>query len=329
MFKLSVVVPVYKVEDYLEKCLDSVYPQLTDECEVVLVDDGSPDNCGAICDAYREKHPERTTVVHQENKGIGGARNAGVNAAKGEFLFFIDSDDTVNPGAIRTVLDAVDKYNADITVFPLNVVDKDGKLCEIMADDFECGKVFDPRNIDKCIVGTPAIWNKVVRSSLFTKTGISFPPRVWYEDIRTTPKLIASAESIVYMDTPLHNYLRRDGSIMNNATLHRNTEIIDALDDLISWFKEKELYETYREALDYLIIDHVYVSTLVRIIKSAGTKHPLMKTFADYAKKNCNSFNTGKNRFISEVMPKNRRIVYKLLRKKMYFAVNLIFKIKK
>jgi len=328
MCKLSIIVPVYGVEAYLEKCLDSIYPQLTDECEVILVDDGSPDKCPEICDAYKEKYPHCTRVIHQENMGLGGARNSGIKVANGEFLFFIDSDDTITPNAISVIFAALEKYNCDITVFPLHIIAEDGSLIADLQDQFECHKVFDPKENTNVITGTPVAWNKITRASLFEKTGVEFPSRVWYEDIRTTPKLIAMANSIVYTDEPLYNYLRREGSIMNSAKLDRNSEIMDAMDDLLEYFTEKGLVEKYSAELEYLIIDHVLVSATVRLLKSGANKHPLIKEFYDYTKKKCAPLKKKSNPYIKTEMPQKRRLIYKLLKAKMYFAVRLIFKVK-
>ncbi|MBQ3527633.1 MAG: glycosyltransferase [Clostridia bacterium] len=328
MYKLSIIIPVYGVEEYLPKCLDSVYSQATSDCQIILVDDGSPDNCGNICEEYRARYPEHTTVIHQKNAGLGGARNTGINACDGEFLMFIDSDDTITSDAISTVLYGIEKYNADITVFPLKSIDEDGSLISVHTDVFEQNKVLYPQSSPELITGNPVAWNKIVRKSIFVDNGIEFPSRVWYEDIRTTPKLIACADTIVYLEKPLYNYLRREGSIMNSAKLDRNIEIVHALDDLKDWFLAKGLFSTYEKELEYLMLDHVFVSATVRILRADSKKHPLVSTFREYAEKNCPYFSGGENHYMSSVLPKNRRIIYKLLKKKLYFAVKLIFKIK-
>ena len=328
MYKLSIIIPVYGVEEYLPSCLDSIYPALTPECQVILVDDGSPDNCGAICEEYKARNPENTVVIHQANAGLGGARNTGIAAALGEFLMFVDSDDTLTSDAISEVLKALEKYDADITVFPVNSVAESGELIFVQKDDFETDTVLSPKENTRLITGSPISCNKVIRRTVLERSGVQFPSRVWYEDIRTTPKLIASADSVVYLEKPLYNYLRREGSIMNSARLDRNIEIIHALDDLKEWFSENGLFDAYKKELEYLMLDHVFISATVRILRADSKKHPLVNTFREYAEKNCPSFMGGENHYMSSVLPKNRKIIYKLLRKKLYFAVKLIFKIK-
>ena len=328
MHKLSIIIPVYGVEDYLPGCLDSVYSQITSQCQVILVDDGSPDRCGDICEEYKAKYPDCTMVIHQENAGLGGARNTGTNAADGEYLMFIDSDDTITSDAISTILEAIEKYGADITVFPLKSIAEDGSLIAVHTDPFEQNKLLKVKDNPCLITGNPVAWNKIVRRSVFVESGVEFPSRVWYEDIRTTPKLIASADTIVYLEKPLYNYLRREGSIMNSAKLDRNIEIVWALDDLKEWFSKKGLLSTYEKELEYLMLDHVFISATVRILRADSKNHPLIKTLREYAEKNCPAFKSGDNHYMINVIPKNRKIIYKLLKSKLYFAVKLIFKIK-
>jgi len=329
MDKLSLIVPIYGVEKYLPTCLDSIYSQIDDQCRVILVDDESPDRCPEICEEYKAKYPEVTTVVHQKNKGLGGARNTGMEYADSEYMFFIDSDDYLPEGTIPYLLSAIDRFSADVFVFPFRLVDEEGKDLGSFSDGFETMKPTDAKKSKKILTGIPSAWNKVCRTELYKSLGITFPARVWYEDIRTTPKLLSKAKSVVYLDREMYNYLQREGSIMSSAKVERNVEIIEALDDLIQWFKNDGSYEEYKDELDYLVIDHVLVSASVRVIRSAGTKHPLLKKLREFTENNCSSFKSGKNPYVLASMPKSRKLIYSLLRKKLYFAVSLIYKIKK
>ncbi len=328
MYKLSIIIPIYGVENYLKKCLDSVYCQITPECQVILVDDESPDRCGEICDEYKERFPECTVVIHQKNLGLGGARNSGINAATGEYLFFIDSDDYIAKDAVATLLKAIADYSADVYIFPLQTVDESYRNLEIYKDNEPC---FTPLNIcqnKQILIGYPNACGKVAKANLYRDNGIFFPSKVWYEDIRTVPKMITKTQSIVYLDKPLYFYLQRDGSIMNNAKVDRNSEMIDALEDLICWFKKEGIYEEYREELDFLLIDHVFVSATVRVLRSAGSSHPLVKTIRSYTLENIAEGAFNNNKYVAFSMPKNRKLIMKLLKAKMYSAVKLIFKIK-
>ena len=113
--KISVIVPVYKVEPYLRKCLDSIINQTYRNLQIILVDDGSPDNCGAICDEYASKD-SRIEVIHQENGGVSAARNAGLKLAAGDYIGWVDSDDWIEPDMYAYMLENMQKYEADIAV---------------------------------------------------------------------------------------------------------------------------------------------------------------------------------------------------------------------
>ncbi len=329
MYKLSIILPIYGVEKYLPTCLDSIYSQVTDQCQIILVDDQSPDRCPEICEEYKAKYPEHTTVIHQENLGLGGARNTGMAIAEGEYIFFIDSDDYLPDGTISHLLSSIEKFGSEVFVLPFYLVDEAKNCLGSYKDDFPVNVPLSVKENKAVLTGIPSAWNKVCKTDLYRRLGITFPSRVWYEDIRTTPKLLSKAESVVFLDREMYNYLQREGSIMSSSKVEKNVEIIEALEDLISWFKKEGTYEEFREELDYLVIDHVLVSATVRVLRSASAKHPLVKKLRSFAKENCESFNTGKNEYVKYRMPSSRKLIYNLLRKKLYFAVSLIFKIKK
>ena len=325
MFSISIIIPVYNVEKYLPACLESVYNGIPDGCQVILVDDGTPDGSGAICDKAKEQYPDITTVIHQENMGPGGARNTGIEAASGEYLMFVDSDDTLCPGAVQKLIDAIHKYKTDIISFPIRSVAEDGSLISVERDSTETDKVFDPKTDKWLLTVVPAVWNKVFRASLFKDSGIRFPLRAWYEDICAIPKLISLCSSVVFLNEPLYNYLQRPGSIMNSLKVDRNVEMIQSLDDLTAWFRDNGKYELYRNELEYLIILHIYLTATVRVIRQAGCSHPLIAQFRSYTKKNCTSIY--KNPYV-KALPARRRLALRLVDMKLYPAVKLLFRLK-
>ena len=123
---VSVIIPVYKVERYLDACVESVIGQTYTDLEILLVDDGSPDRCPEICDAWAEKDP-RIHVIHRENGGLSAARNTGIKAASGEFLIFTDSDDRMEPDAVRRAVEAQRQYDADLVLYNLTYVDEENR----------------------------------------------------------------------------------------------------------------------------------------------------------------------------------------------------------
>lgn len=325
MYTLSIIIPVYNVEKYLPACLESVYKDLPDGCQVILVDDGTPDSSGVLCDKAKEQYPHVTTVIHQENMGLGGARNTGIDAASGEYLLFVDSDDTLCDGAVGKIIDAIQKFGADMIAFPIRSVAEDGTLISVERESVQTGKVLDPHTDKNLLTVAPAAWNKVFRASLFKESGIKFPPRVWYEDIRTTPKLMSLCNSAVYLEEPLYNYLQRSGSIMNSAKTDRNIEIVEALEDLTDWFAQNGRDGEYRDELEYLVILHVYLTATVRVIRQAGTSHPLLAKFREFTKNRCK--NVFKNPYV-KALPARRRLALRLVDMKLYSAVKLLFSMK-
>ena len=270
---ISIVVPVYKVRDYLPGCLDSILANDTSDCEIILVDDGSPDDSGAICDRYAQANPDLIRVIHQDNGGLGAARNTGVANAKGEWLFFIDSDDTIAPESLGVLKEAIRLGGAQVIGF------------QFCADDGvnpprpqSCGfdaaaspfRLSDRKNY---LLSLPSAWLRLWHRSLFTESGVLFPSRVWYEDIRTTAKLLPLADGIRVLPDHLYNYLTRQGSIMNNRNLDRNREILEALDDVLNWYRRQNLFDAYRDELCAMTVENVLLAASVRAKTFPDWKH--------------------------------------------------------
>ena len=196
---ISVIIPIYNVEKYLVQCLDSVIEQTYKNLEIILVDDGSPDNCGGICDQYALKD-HRIKVIHQENKGLSFVRNRGICEAKGVFISFIDSDDFVLNGLYKRCEQIIRKYSPDLICFE----HFDCFIPDIQIDSFHqnnqnseifqiskydaLDQIFFPNNID--VISC----NKIIRRSLFEN--IYYPVGKLYEDMFTTYKIISKAEKI-------------------------------------------------------------------------------------------------------------------------------------
>ena len=325
MYRLSIIIPVYNVERYLPACLESVDRAARGRCEILIVDDGSTDSSGALCDDFARGRAD-VKVIHQENAGLGGARNTGIEAASGEYLFFPDSDDTVTEDSVDTILEYIDRYEPDMIRFCLRCTDENGKLIYETGSDFPKGTVFDPSSDRFILTQSPSACDKVMRASLFKETGIRFPSRVWYEDLRTVPKLMARCHSVVYCHKILYNYLSRSGSIMNSSKVDRNIEIIDAIEDLRDWFCSNGLSERFADELEFLTVSHILIDGCVRVIRQGGSSHPLVRKLRSYALEKCPD--PDKNKYCRKLSG-NRKTVYRLLKAGMVRTVGLIFMIKK
>ena len=227
--KISVIVPIYKVEDYLERCLNTILNQSYKNLEIILIDDGSPDSCGVICDKYA-KLDNRITVIHQRNKGLAETRNVGVENAKSDYIVFIDSDDYIESEMIETLYTNLKKYDADISccghleIYPHGYKERN---CSV---DFV--KVYTPESALQCFLYTNEIdvvsWNKLYKRYLFE--GIVFPLGKLFEDHYTIYQLLDRANKIVYDSKPQYNYCKRDSSIGGVAFNSRTLQLKDALD---------------------------------------------------------------------------------------------------
>lgn len=322
--RFSVVIPVYNVMEYLEKCVRSVLDQTCSDYEIVLVDDGSTDDSGTLCDTIAAKTPDKIRVIHQENGGLGAARNTGLEHADGEFLVFLDSDDYIAPNMLEELSKKMDAMPADIYTFGFRT-DKNGDTSAVFVDGLPEDRVFTLADTPELLLALPNAWTRIYRTKLFLDTGIRYPSRVWYEDIRTTTKLFAQAKGIAAVNQPFYYYVIRDGSIMNNSKIARNHEIIDAFDDVLGYYREHGLFERYRDELCRMTIDHVLIAASVRVLR-ADPKHPLLKEFYQYTQKNFPDF--AQNKYIQQ-LPKSKRLAYELVRRKHYRTLALLFRIKK
>lgn len=329
MPKASIVVPVYNVEDYIEKCVSSILAQTEPDFELLLIDDGSTDNSAALCDSLA-KSDARIKVIHQKNQGLGGARNTGINTAQGDWLLLIDSDDWIEPETLEKALATANSTAADIVVFGFRSVDMQGSTLQNFADSLPKNTALTLKSHKEILFTAPSAANKLYKTSLFKNSDIRYPVKVWYEDIRTTPKLIASADSVAFSDFIGYNYLLRSGSIMNNINLRRNTEIIDALSDILAYFRKNSLFNEYRDELCYLTLYHAYLTASVRVIRAEKADKPLARKTLLPAFKNFliqNFPNYRENKYLNR-LSKSQRLLWWLLEKKMYSIIALLFNIK-
>lgn len=219
---VSVIVAVYKVEAYIHKCVDSILAQTYKNLDVILVDDGSPDSCGAICDDYATKET-RVSVIHQENGGQSTARNAALDIAKGDYIGFVDGDDWIEPEMFQKLLDISLKENADIAQCGWYKVETNGTKENPHTEQFK--EVYTSKQgLDELIQSQGGHLNTSVCCKLFKRDvalKFRFSPVRAYEDDEYIFKTVSDAKRIVCIDTPYYNYLNREGSTMT-ATFNLN-----------------------------------------------------------------------------------------------------------
>jgi len=234
--KISIIVPVYKVEKYIHKCVDSILNQTFKEFELILVDDGSPDNCGNICDEYVNKD-ERVKVIHKENGGLSSARNAGIDIAKGEYIGFVDSDDYIEPDMYE-ILYKVSKENkcdivscSSIIHYPNRKVINGGHGIIIHNKEDAMKTMLEGKLYDE------VVWVKLFKKSVIGD--IRFPIGRIYEDTAFTYKVIDRARKVGAIGEAKYNYIKHENSIMSNAIKDIKIDAIIAYEEMYKFMEEK------------------------------------------------------------------------------------------
>ena len=224
---ISVIVPVYKVEQYLDKCVQSIVDQTYRNLEIILVDDGSPDNCGAMCDAWAAKD-SRIRVIHKENGGLSDARNAGMAVAAGEYMGFIDSDDYIAPDMYRLLLERMTADGSDIAACGVEMVFEDGTPSRMLTPTgshvLDNGQAMESI-IRESLLKQP-VWYKLYRTDLIRD--IPFAVGKYHEDVFWSWQAVARAGKISIFDTPCYYYLQRSGSIMGVGFSQKRLDALEA-----------------------------------------------------------------------------------------------------
>lgn len=320
--RFSVIVPVYNVADYLPACMESLLAQRCADWEMILVDDGATDGrCPALCDEYAAKYPALVRVIHQPNGGLGAARNTGLEAARGDYLLFVDSDDTIAPDTLARLSEEIDKTHADMYTFSFRYVAENGTESPAEPRTIpEGGNAFALEQAPEMLLDPPMAWCRLCRRRLFTETGIRFPGRVWYEDLCTTPGLLLAARSVVRLADPFYGYQIRRGSIMRSANLKRNLEILNALDMARAPFEAAGEAERYQPWLTQLAVTNVLDAA--RRVLIADPKAEYLPEFLGYVQKHYPDY---RSCALLPALGKKKLILLKLLEGKHYKLAKVIF----
>lgn len=282
--KVSIIVPIYNVEKYLCKCVDSILNQSYNNLQIILVDDGSPDSCPNICDEYLHKD-NRIQVIHKANGGLSSARNAGIKVANGKYIVFIDSDDYIEIDMIKKLVTAIESSNADLCICGMRWVNKDGTLFtkvakspikNIIYDDDKKFDLFKQPNYFYYVTSV----NKLYKRSLFEN--ILFPEHKINEDEFTAHHIFDCCNRICCIEDELYNYVQADTSIMRSEFSTKRLDGVEAFLDRALFFKNKKMREHYvfcvRQAygLMYTCLQRLDVYKNRKII------HPLFKKVCRY-----------------------------------------------
>lgn len=238
MTKLSIIVPIYGVEQYLRKCVDSLLNQDIVDYEIILVDDGSPDSCPQICDEYAKHYTLNTTystpiirVVHRQNGGLSAARNSGIEVAQGEYIMFVDSDDFIEPNVLKGLMVQVERDNLDVLRYRLQYVNPQYEVYNPYKSDPFKGNDYSEVPTDgvsflNSRMNTQCYaWQFVLRRELLE--GCIFTPGIYFEDTDWTPRMLCKAKRVASTETIVYNYLMREGSITNAVNRSKQKKVLD------------------------------------------------------------------------------------------------------
>ncbi len=215
--KISVVVPVFNMERYLKKCIDSICRQTFEDIEIICVDDCSTDNSWNLLQELERSDPRIRIYRHSENLGLGGARNTAIKLARGDYLASVDSDDYIAENMLEKLFIAAKENDSCIVVCGFHRVAEDGSM--LKSQKFKVNNLVNENNsLDIFSTCNPAFWNKLWKRSLFIDNDIFFPNYVYYQDLATTPRILTKAKKISFVDDCLYYYLIRNGSATYSNT---------------------------------------------------------------------------------------------------------------
>lgn len=279
---ITVVVPIYKVEEYLDECVQSILNQTYHNLEIFLVDDGSPDRCGEMCDTYAEKDA-RVKVIHQKNKGLSGARNSAIDIATGEYITFVDSDDYLKEDMIEVLYREALQYGAEITTAAFESFFEDGTK----STNPHGGKIFvytKEKALDCFLFNdylTPCVCGKLYSISLWKS--VRCPEGKLFEDQFTTYKLIDQCKKIVFDTTPRYYYRKRMGSIGHSSFSKRTYDLYDAIHEEYNYISRKYPKECPNIAVAKITWEIVFVNMMIR---SDAIEAKTVVDVQQYARKN-------------------------------------------
>lgn len=289
--KISVIIPVYNTEKYLERCINSVVNQNFRDVEIIIINDCSEDNSLKIIDKYKNKDKRVKIINKIKNEGLSSARNSGIEIAKGEYILHIDSDDWIEQGYLNDIYEVAQKNDADMVITDFYIDYDNGmiKYCKEQNIEKEIGK----NVLENCFLGKGCIcvWNKLMKRDLYIKNNIRHPINISQgEDLAVTPRLFYFSKTIVKINKAYVHYIQNPKSISNTSNIKKILEVYKALNILENFFKKESNQYFQNFKLNHLEIwlfkekydfkneeYYVVVKDYLNIIKKLKVKSMKMK----------------------------------------------------
>ena len=264
MPKVSIVVPFYNVEKYIEKCLNSLVNQTLQEIEIILVNDGSQDDSIIKAKEFQQKYPDKIKYYEKPNGGLGDARNFGVNYAIGEYIAFLDSDDYVEPTMYEEMYEKAKQENADMVECDFWWEYPDKKREDVGPEYSNQKEMLQKARV--------VAWNKLIKTEIYKQhPEARFSVGLRYEDVEGFYKILPYINKVAYIRKPFIHYIQRQGSISNTQN-KKNEEIFTVLENVIAYYKKNNLYEEFQQELEYIYARYLLCSSFLRIVKIKDKK---------------------------------------------------------
>ena len=305
---LSIIIPIYNVENYLNECLDSILRQSYHNYQVIMVNDGSTDSSLEIANMYVEKD-QRFKVYTKVNGGLSSARNYGLKYVDGEYLTFLDSDDYLSDDAYENMMKIIG--NNDIVLSNIRYFFENNTGFDLKGLNT---KVSDNIN-EQALLSPMFAWNKIYKTKYFIENNILYPNGLWYEDIPVTVSLFVNTDKIVYLNETCYYYRQRSSSIMGQKT-DKQKDIFKILEMTKDYLVNTDKYQRYYHEIEYLYIEHLMLYGQYRFLVSDNYQKMYEETVLIM---NDNFINYKKNKYIKYLSIKNK-IFIKYLNK---YTINI------
>lgn len=305
MPKVSVIVPVYNVEKYLIKSLDSLVNQTLEDIEIIVVNDGSTDNSKKIIEVYKEKYQDKIKYLEKPNGGLSDARNFGIPHATGEYIAFLDSDDYVELDTYEKMYNKAKEENADIVCCKYDrIYNAKRVVCDI-------GKIEDygknlHENPELLNCGVPYIWNKIFKKSLIEENKFEFENYKIFEDLLFTYKCFLKANKISMVEEVFYHYIRNRNSSVMSSFSYKLFDIFDVIKELTDYYKANGAYEEFEQYLLAVVLNHIYIRLNTKIkFKEIPVKYKFINQSFKFLNENFNGWK--KSEYYFEIKRKSRR----------------------
>ena len=263
MVKVSIIMPVFNAEKYIQKSIESLLKQTLQDIEIIIVNDGSTDNSKEIIKKYEEKYKDKIKYLEKENGGAADARNHAISNATGEYIAFLDSDDYAEPEMYEKMYNKAKEENS-------SMVECDFYWEYPHKKRLDTGIIYANKK-DMLLYARVIPWNKLIKKSLIDANKISFPKGLRYEDVEFTYKLVPYCEKVSFIKEPLVHYVQRKSSVSYEFN-EKTRDIFTVLDNVIDYYKKNQIYEEYKTQLEYVYTRYLLCSSLMRMVKIKDKK---------------------------------------------------------